>query len=220
VPGTLDQGRAPIGNFDGLAISGSAATASGWAIDPDTTAPIQVHLYVGSTGAAHTADKTRDDVGRVYPAYGADHGFVEQLTLPIGRSTVCAYAINTGPGGHTLLGCKTADVVSEKDLGRPPVGNYEAAMLGTGGATISGWALDPDSSASIAVHIYVDSVGKAYVADKSRPDVARVYPLHGDRHGFGEFVSMASGTHRVCAYGINTAAGGHTLLGCRDVTVP
>lgn len=220
VPGAADQGRPPMGNFEGLSISGATATASGWAIDPDTTGPIQVHLYVGSKGTAHTADKTREDVGRAHPAYGPHHGFVEQLTLPIGRSTVCAYAINNGAGGHTMLGCKTADVVTEKDMARPPVGNYEAAVPGAGGATISGWALDPDTSASIAVHIYVGSTGSAYVADKARPDVGRVYPLYGEKHGFAEFVPMPSGTHTVCAYGINTAAGGHTLLGCRDVTIP
>ncbi|QIG38324.1 hypothetical protein G5T42_01565 [Microbacterium sp. 4R-513] len=217
---TPDLGRAPFGNLEAVTVSGNAATASGWAIDPDTTAPIKVHLYVGSVSAEYTADKARSDVAAAYPASGPNHGFVEKLTLPAGTTQVCAYAINSGPGGNAFLGCKTVTVASTApDLGRAPIGNLEGVVAGAGGANVSGWALDPDTTASINVHIYVGSTGAQYLADKSRPDVGAVYRL-GDAHGFAEFIPMTSGTKSVCVYAINSGAGGHAFLGCRDVVIP
>lgn len=216
-----DLGRPPIGNFEALTVTGNTATASGWALDPDTARPIAIHLYVGAASAAYTADKPRPDVELSYPAHGADHGFTESIALSAGSNSICAYAINNGVGGHAFLGCRNA-VVQEAfaDLRRPPYGNFEAAQPVVGGATVSGWAIDPDTSAPIAVHIYVDSASAAYLADKARPDVAAVHRGYGDLHGFTEFIPMASGSHRVCVYPINNGAGGNTFLGCRDVTVP
>jgi hypothetical protein len=222
VPGTQmpELGRAPIGVFEAVTVSGSTAVASGWAIDPDTASSIKVHLYVGSKGTEYTADAPRADVARVYPAYGDKHGFVQQLTLPPGKSDVCAYAINTAAGGHTFLGCRTAEVIVQApDRGRAPIGNFEAAAAAAGGATVSGWALDPDTTQPISVHIYVDSTSAAYIADKPRADVAAAYGL-GDRHGFSEFIPMSSGAHTVCVYPINTGPGGNAWLGCRTITVP
>jgi hypothetical protein len=220
VPGSVDLGRAPFGSFEALTVSGSTATASGWAIDPDTTAPIKIHLYVGATGTEHTADKARADVAAAYPASGANHGFAEKVSLPVGTTQVCAYAINNGAGGHTPLGCRSATVAaSGPDLGRAPIGNFEAVTAGAGSATVSGWALDPDTAASIKVHVYVGPAGTEYTANKVRTDVGAAYRL-GDAHGFSEVVPMPSGKNTVCVYGINTGAGGHTLLGCRDVVIP
>lgn len=217
---TPDLGRAPFGNFEALTVSGNVATASGWAIDPDTSAPIKIHLYVGGTGAEYTADKPRTDVGRIYPSAGPNHGFAENLTLQAGTSQVCAYAINNGAGGHAFLGCRTATVAeSAPDRGRAPLGNFEGVTAGAGGATVSGWALDPDTTASIKVHIYVGPAGAEYTANKPRADVGAVYRL-GNDHGFSEFVAMPSGKSTVCVYAINTGAGGHSFLGCRDVVVP
>lgn len=220
VPSSTDLARPPIGNFEALSVTGSTATAAGWAIDPDTTASIPVHIYVGATGGAYTADKDRPDVARAYPASGAAHGFAEQLTLPVGRSEICVYAINTGAGGHTLLGCRTANVVAPaSDPGRAPIGNFEGVAAGPGGASVTGWALDPDTADPISIHIYVDQSSAAYTADDGRADVAGAYGL-GDRHGFNEFVAMSPGSHQVCVYAINNAAGGHVLLGCRTALVP
>lgn len=221
VPGSADLGRPPFGNFDAAIVNGSTAAVSGWAIDPDTTEPIPVHLYVGGVGAAYVADKSRDDVGAVYPMYGVAHGFSEQLQLPSGRSDVCAYAINTGAGGHTFLGCRSVSVAAAPvDGGRAPFGNLETVTPVAGGATVVGWAIDPDTTASIPVHVYVDGSGVAHPADAVRVDVAAAYPGMGAAHGFGPFVPMSPGAHSVCVYAINDGAGGHTFLGCRDVTVP
>jgi hypothetical protein len=85
--------------------------------------------------------------------------------------------------------------------------------------TVSGWTLDPDTTASIPVHIYVDAAGTAFTANRDRPDVGAVYPALGAAHGFSETVAATPGSHQVCAYGINTGPGGPALLGCRTVTV-
>ncbi|KRA22508.1 hypothetical protein ASD65_17110 [Microbacterium sp. Root61] len=218
VPGTVDLGRPPIGVFEGLSVSGNNAVASGWAIDPDTTSPIAVHIYIGSVGAAFTADKIRTDVGNAYPASGANHGFGEQLTLPDGQSDVCVYAINNGVGGHTLLGCRSV-MVGMSDLGRAPIGGFEGLTVTGSTAIASGWALDPDTTKSIKIHLYVGSRSAEYTADKPRPDVERAYPGYGPNHGFGEQLTLPPGRSEVCAYAINAGPGGHAFLGCRTANV-
>jgi hypothetical protein len=219
VPGDVDGGRVPIGNFEALTVDGRTAVAAGWALDPDTASPIAVHLYMGGVGSAYTANRSRPDVAAAYPGYGAGHGFVETLTLPAGRSEVCAYAINNGRGGHVQLGCKVVTVSDIKDGGRAPIGSLEAVKVSGSTATVVGWTLDPDTTAPISVHIYVGPSGRAYTANKDRSDVAAAYPAYGAAHGFTESVTLPTGTSDVCAYGINNAAGGHTLLGCKTVTM-
>ncbi|WP_224363258.1 hypothetical protein [Hyalangium versicolor] len=82
----------------------------GWTLDPNTSASIDVHLYVnGSYLTAATANVYRPDVGAAYPGYGDSHGFHVRIDWPVGNGQVCVYAINTGPGdSNPLLGCKTA----------------------------------------------------------------------------------------------------------------
>ncbi len=212
-----DGGRAPVGFFESLSVSGTTATAAGWALDPDNPASIAVHLYANGAGREYISDKARPDIGAAYPASGAAHGFVEQLTLGPGTTQVCAYGINSGAGANTFLGCRSVTLAAASQ-GRSPIGYYESITASTGGAVVAGWALDPDTSEPIQVHVYVDGVGRAANADKARPDVGAAYRL-GDNHGFTEFVPMSVGAHRVCVYAIDSGSGGNPLLGCRDVTV-
>lgn len=215
-----EQGRMPVGALDSVVVSGTTAVAKGWTVDPDTRSPIKVHLYVGSIGREFTADKNRADVGTLYPGYGTNHGFEESVPLPAGKSTVCAYGINTGPGGHTLLGCKEVNVTSGiQERGRMPIGSFEALQVSGNTVTASGWAIDPDTASSIKVHLYVAGVGREYSADKARADVGGANPGYGDAHGFSESFTVPNGTTGVCAYAINTGPGGHTLLGCKSVTI-
>jgi len=217
-----DQGRAPVGSIDAVDVSGTSARVTGWAVDPDTRSPISVHIYVGGVGQAFTADKANNGSLSAFPSYGSNHGFDQTVAIPSGASTICVYGINTGPGGHSLLGCKqvtTSVTPPVVDRGRAPFGNYEALIGGAGSATVAGWAIDPDTTDPIAIHIYVDGVGTQYMADIARPDVAAAYPGTGSSHGFYQTIPMSAGSHGVCVYGINNGAGGHTLLGCRTVTV-
>lgn len=91
-----------------------------------------------------------------------------------------------------------------------------------GGIKVQGWAIDPDQVASIPVHAYVGSAGHALMANKSRPDVAKAFPLYaGAPHGFSDTLPAAPGTHRVCLYALNMSGTGYNrTLTCATVTVP
>jgi hypothetical protein len=102
------KGRVPIGNVDALNAGAGRGRIMGWALDFDTTAPIDVHVYVdGRLTAVTTASVTRTDVGAAFPGMGDQHGFAISFGLASGPHTVCAYAIDDA---HTLanplLGCR------------------------------------------------------------------------------------------------------------------
>lgn len=100
--------QTPFGSVDGVTRSGANIQVTGWAIDPNTTSPIAVHIYIDGAGAAIlTASANRPDVGAAYPTYGPDHGFDVTVTSTTAHHTVCAYAINVGPGSNALLGCRS-----------------------------------------------------------------------------------------------------------------
>lgn len=208
----------PVGSVDVVSATGTSVTVKGWALDPDTVSPVAVHIYVGPTGTAFTSDKYRADIARAYPLYGASHGFSATVTGPAGTSDVCAYAIDTNGGANTLLGCKSVTLTEQSNAA--PIGSLDAVVPSSGAVRVEGWAIDPDTIGPIAVHVYVDGVGRATTAGLSRPDVATVFPAFGPLHGFIVTVPASPGTHTVCAYGINSGVGDNALLGCREVTVP
>lgn len=218
--GTVDPGRVPVGNFEGVSGVAGAINVGGWAFDPDTTAPISVHIYVDSASAAYRADKSRPDVAAAYPAMGANHGFAEKITATAGNHNVCVYAINDGAGGNVLLGCRTVVVTPVGDPGSVPFGNFESVSGTQGAVRVDGWAIDPDTADPISIHIYVDSASAAYTADKSRPDVGAAFPASGPNHGFSQTIPASPGSHTVCVYAINNGMGGNAALGCKSVTVP
>ncbi|MGH9244852.1 MAG: hypothetical protein ACRD29_11145, partial [Acidimicrobiales bacterium] len=107
----------PFGHLDLVRRVPGGLRVAGWAIDPDTAAPISVHVYAAGVAHGTSANRSRPDVGARYPAYGPDHGF--DLTVPIGLGgvRVCAYGINVGRGTHNpLIGCHTV-VVSNLPFG-------------------------------------------------------------------------------------------------------
>ena len=213
----------PIGNFEAVSSGLGGISVKGWTLDPDSTGSTSVHVYVdGVWSGALTADGSRPDVGAAFPGYGDAHGFSGSVPAPgaSGGHWVCVYGINAAftPGTNPLLGCRI--VVVNHD----PIGNFEAVSSGLGGISVKGWTLDPDSTGSTSVHVYVDGVWSgALTADGSRPDVGAAFPGYGDAHGFSGSVPApgASGGHWVCVYGINAAftPGTNPLLGCRIVVV-
>lgn len=112
-PGTASAipnlGRPVIGNLEAVQVAAGSVTAQGWALDPDTAAPVPVHVYVDSTGADFTANGSRPDVAAAYPGYGADHGFSATMSASAGSHQVCAYGIDVD-GPPSLLGCMTVTV--------------------------------------------------------------------------------------------------------------
>jgi hypothetical protein len=102
----LDIRVDPFGYLDEVRSTQHGLRVRGWAIDPDSTAPIDVDVYVDGqlVKAPVSASGDRPDVGAVYPQYGSAHGY--EVTLPDRRHTsVCVEAHNQGPGASRRLGC-------------------------------------------------------------------------------------------------------------------
>jgi uncharacterized protein with LGFP repeats len=214
---------APVGHLDEATVVDRVLSVRGWALDPDVPAQsLGVHLYVdGSYVAAVTADRARPDVEAAWAGAGAAHGFATQVTLAPGAHTVCALALNAGPGTYNPgLGCAVVTVTARA---WEPVGNLdEVRSLGTGQILVRGWTWDPDAGpSSNPVHVYVDGVNRAmFPAAADRPDVAAALPGAGPGHGFSTTLSVGPGRHTVCAYGINVGTGStNPQLACRTVVV-
>jgi hypothetical protein len=210
----------PIGVFDTVTPHGDGrARVTGWAIDPDTSDPVDVHLYVDGQGAgAVRADASRPDVGAAIPGYGNGHGFDTTISVGAGTHEVCAFAINVGPYGdaNAVLGCRSVTVDGN------PKGNLEAVTAGTGGVRVQGWALDPDTVGPVEVHVYLDGAwAGTHAARSPRADVGAIYPRLGADHGFDIAFQTTGGTHQVCAFAINAGPNGNAnaFLGCGSATV-
>jgi hypothetical protein len=218
--GRVDTAQ-PRGSLDVVRMEGRDVSIQGWALDTDSTAPIPVHVYVdGAMAAAITADVARPDIAQAFPGTGAAHGFATAQRLTPGGHDVCVYAINDNlVGPNTLLGCRHVDVPIPNLTG--PSGSLDAAVDFLQLVVVSGWAADPDSGASIPVHVYVDGAFHSVVADQRRDDVAAVFPSFGPDRGFFGVIGAAPGPHQVCVYAINdNLVGPHQALGCRSVVIP
>jgi GH25 family lysozyme M1 (1,4-beta-N-acetylmuramidase) len=208
----------PKGALDVAAGGPAAVTVAGWALDPDDPAPIPVHVYVdGQHGTPVTAAENRSDVGAVYPGAGPLHGFTVTVPgIPPGHHDVCAYGINTGPGGNVLLRCAPVDVAAVE-----PFGSVDSVVGGAHRVDVTGWALDPDTAAPATVHVWVDGAPRlAGDANLPRPDVAAAVPGAGPNRGFQLAVTgLAPGAHNVCVFALNIAGpGSNQLLVCRTAT--
>ncbi len=206
----------PVVQIDAQQLTTSAMTLTGWVIDPDTTDPVDLHVYVDGIGRRVVADRDRPDLAPHYPAYGTAHGFSTSIALTAGTHSVCVYAIDVGVGDNQVLTCSTVMVPGDTDLGRTPIGSLDTVVVDGQRITAEGWAIDPDTAKPIPVHVYVSGQGIVTSADRRRDDVAAFYPLYGNAHGFSATAPLRSNGANVCAYAINTA-GANLLIGCRSV---
>jgi SpoIID/LytB domain protein len=209
---TLPSGN-PFGNVESVTDIGSGVRVSGWVIDPDTASPTNVHVYVdGQWAGMAVAGDQRADVGGAYPGYGSGHGFSVVVQAGQGRHSICAYAINVGIGTtNPLLRCATLT------LDRNPKGGVVLSGYSAGTATVSGWAVDPDTHDPIAVHVYVDGkwagVVTANLDGATQADA--LFPGYGTQHGFTAAVHLGPGNHTICTYAINVGQGvTNPQLGC------
>ena len=205
--------RAPVGSLDAATSTSPGVIAvRGWALDPDTTASISVHVYVdGRVTTALTAADSRPDVGRIYRR-GDNHGFSGTVKAANGTHQVCVYAIDSAGGSNPRIGCATVKVTN-----RLPIGSLDAVASSQGRILASGWALDPDTTSPITVHVYVDGKAvQALTANTSRPDVGRIYGK-GDNHGFSGTADALAGAHQVCVYAIDATGGTNPRIGCKNM---
>lgn len=209
-------GGAGFGSVDTVVPVPGGFAVQGWAIDPDTTQAVAVHLYVNGRWAGQTtASGQRTDVASALPAYGPSHGYGTPVGAGHGWIQVCAYGIDAA-GGDTnpRLGC-TSHFRDAR-----PFGNLDVARQDKGGIEISGWAIDPDTATPTSVHVYVD--GKwagALSADVARTDVELAVPGYGPAHGFSAVLPASGDTQTVCVHAIDIGtAVGNPLLRCQKVT--
>ncbi|TDT66062.1 hypothetical protein [Frigoribacterium sp. PhB116] len=207
---------APQGSLDAVTTTSDSISVRGWALDGDTTSAVATHVYVDGRARAIVADQSRADIGRIFPGYGAGHGYSATFPAAPGEHRVCAYGINTGgSGSNALLGCRTVTVTNAA-----PVGSLDALSGVAGGISVRGWAWDPDTSAQIPVHVRVGSRATAVPTGSSRTDVAARWPGAGATRGFEAVVPASSGEQTACVYAIDSTGGANPLLGCRTVRVP
>jgi hypothetical protein len=210
---TVNVGGNPIGTLDPITTGIGVINASGWAVDPDTTNPLEVDFYLdGKMVVGTIANVTRTDLG-VFANYGTGHGFSVQIPATGGNHTLCAYAINQGAGTNTALGCRPIQI------GGPPIGSIENGQPGFASVNIWGWAYDPDTANPIEVDVYIDGAMRGgYTANVPHPGSS--YPAaYGPNHGFATTTPTTPGTHQVCLYGINQGGGQNTNFGCFTTTV-
>lgn len=205
----------PFGSFDAAAAGPSGVFVRGWAIDPDSVTPIQTHVYVDGVGNPLIADADRPDVGRAFPGYGPRHGFDAVVPAAPGQRQACAYAINSGPGGHQLIGCRSVAVLSGS-----PFGSLDAVTAVDGGVRVRGWALDPDSADKTRVTVTVDVTPFLGSTGTRRADVGRAYPGWGPDRGFDTTVPAGPGIHKVCVALGNAGPGRDAQFDCTILRLP
>jgi hypothetical protein len=114
IPGTgvslgcaqLTLGSDPVGVFVRADRAGNHARVQGWALDPDTAAPVEVRFTAGlRPRASALANRTGSGWGPRYEGYGLEHGF--DALVPVGPDDreVCVEAVNLGAGADRGLGC-------------------------------------------------------------------------------------------------------------------
>lgn len=88
---------------------GSTYYWSGWTIDWDTTAPIQVAVTSDNVVQnSYTAGNAVANLNTTYPGYGNNHGFSVQAAKSTvkGNHTLCLVAYNVGGGANVNLICQ------------------------------------------------------------------------------------------------------------------
>lgn len=214
--GALAPAVAPIGGINTITPYAYGVTVTGWAGDPDTSSAINVSLTVdGITRWTVAAKLPRPDVARVYPKLGANHGFVGNSRIVSGTHRVCLVAHNVGTGPKMkILACRT---IVQKDS---PWGYLDSAVSTSNVVRAKGWTFDFDKSTT-PLQVRITSDGKTVAtttANKSRPDVAKVYGSYGLLHGYDVSVKVPYGKHAICAVAKNVGGGSDTTLrSCRTV---
>jgi hypothetical protein len=208
-----------VGVLDPLATPPGTVTVSGAALDPDTPDPVDADVYVDGSFVRRTTASAPRPAESGYAAWGDTHGFSTSLTLTDGTHQVCVYALNAPetPGSNHLLGCSPVAVT------HTPKGSVESVVQTVEGLVVTGWALDPDTAASSAVDVAVDTATPVQArANLSRPDIAATYPDLGALHGFRVVLpDLTAGTHQLCVTLLNVSGspGTPTALPCTSPVV-
>jgi hypothetical protein len=206
---TVTLNDSPVGKVDPLAQQSGKLRLRGWAFDPDQpTTALTLTLKIDSTPAKTlVANLTRTDLAQAHPNAGKAHGFDQLLTLSEGSHKICLTANNVSFGSTTTLICRSAA------LNFTPTASLLTITATSTGASVTGWATDPDTSAAISARITVDGRTKSTV-------VAKAAGSSHSGHNFAATVPMTSGRHTVCAIGLNVLYGhANSSASCRTITL-
>lgn len=96
-----------------------------------------------------------------------------------------------------------------------PVGRLDYFNHVPGGIRVAGWVVDEDTSASVAVHAYVNgTLAMGFLANHPRADIGAKYPALGPNHGFDVVIPIGTSPATVCLFAINKPSGVNPRLGC------
>ncbi|XPP27420.1 MAG: hypothetical protein ACNYNX_04330 [Leucobacter sp.] len=206
----------PVGEVKELWTTPGNIRMWGWALDPDTADPIDLHVSINGRWAVVRADAQNLAVGAAYPSHGNNHGFGAAIPADPGNNRVCVYAINQGSGANTTLLCQDVFVPNGD-----PVGEVKEIWGIPGAIRMWGWALDlDDPSAAVQIHVRFGTSWAATAADQPNSSAETLYPGSGPNHGFGLWIAAPPGPQQVCVWAKNLGNGVDRLLTCRDVVVP
>jgi hypothetical protein len=196
----------PYGAMTYLAQAPGGFYISGWAIDPDTLQPVAVSIsadghVVGSVAAGGTSTWL--------PAHGYSGVFLfPGSAVPPGSHQICVTARNAGSyGGNAQIDCRTLTTNFN-----PTAGIVAATQAGSK-VVVTGWAMDPDTTAAIKAAVTVD--GHA-VTTATAAGSSGVHP----GHMITAAISATNGNHTICVVGVNSLYGsGNSAPSCKTVTV-
>lgn len=204
----------PTAHLETIEPVASGVRVRGWAFDrSNLQSAVTIQVTAGSEVVATlSADRRRSDVANAFNLSGNRFGFDAIVPARSGSVDYCVKALDVGDDGADItIGCR------RMVLDRDPIGWLDGIDLVEGGARVTGWAVDPDSSNAVAVHVYADSAfiggGKA---NDYRPDVGKAKGV-GDYHGFDLLLSLPAGTRTIRVFAINIGPGRNMLVGSRDL---
>jgi hypothetical protein len=141
--------------------------------------------------------------------------------MPSSRRTAIAISALTGAlcaGG--VVAVLAAGPTPASAATGDPVGRLDSTTISTTHVTVTGWAADPSSTASIRVVVIRDGGSATSVmANRRRDDVAQLFPKYGRWRGYTATVTVPAGNHTVCVRAANVGPGTTTGLGCRPVAI-
>lgn len=206
---TLDE--RPSGHVDVLAQQSGRLRIQGWTYDPDSPkSPLRVTLTIDGHSSALLANRSRPDVAKTHPSAGALHGFDVTRTLAEGIHTVRIVAGNIDLGSDRTMANRSVR------LNFTPSASMVSLTATSTGVRAQGWAIDPDTTQPIKARLTAaGTTSKLATANHQGPRGAQ-YP----GRNFGEYLTLRSGTHTVCAVGVNVLYGTHdSAASCRTITL-
>lgn len=205
-------GNEPIGKLEVIKAMGTAVRVKGWAIDPNTTASVNVKVAYLGLNVAVAANLNRPDVASAYPGYGAAHGFdFTTPSLGSGVGQVCVWVENVGAGSRgRLLGCHDIPLKSDDAVGRLE----SVVATSPTSVKVTGWAVDPKTEDSSWILWSLNgSAWTYYPAKAPRPEINQFFGIDG-HHGFAFDLPVTKGTNTLCVKIAAYLRGNSVDLGC------